>query len=319
MENVLERLHEAGVVPVVVIDRVEDAVPTAKALLAGGIDVMEITFRTAAAPDAIRAVVEQCPDMVVGAGTVTDLEHCCQAVDCGARFIVSPGFDERVVRWCLEHKIAVIPGCATPSEIMAAMDLGLDVVKFFPASVYGGLVGLKALSAPFSTMRFIPTGGIGEREVGEYLDAHFVHAVGGSWLCTRADISNGNFDKISALCRQARLVTLGFSVEHIGVNTQSEDDAREIAKHFQELFGFSVKEGNSSLFAGELVEIMKTMPRGIYGHIAIRTRSVPRAIRALEAKGISADLTSAKYRDGRMAAVYLDQNIAGFAIHLVQK
>lgn len=203
--EVLDRLARAGVVPVVVLEDAKDAVATAEALLAGGVDVMEITFRTAAAADSIRAVAEQCPDMLVGAGTVITLEQCRQAVECGAKFIVAPGFDEEVVRWCVEHQVPVTPGCVTPTEIMAAMKLGLRVVKFFPAGVYGGLPAMKALSGPFGGIRFIPTGGVNGQNIGEFLAAPFVHAVGGSWVCPKAEISAGNFEKITELCRQARV------------------------------------------------------------------------------------------------------------------
>ena len=201
--NELLRLKSAGVVPVVVLDRAEDAVPTARALLAGGVDVMEITFRTEAAAASIRAVAEACPEMLVGAGTVITLEQCRQAVACGARFIVAPGFDAEVVRWCVEQDVAVTPGCVTPTEIMAAMKLGLRVVKFFPAGIYGGLKAMKALSAPFGGVRFIPTGGVDAHNLGEYLSAPFVHAVGGSWLCPNAEIAAGHFEQITARCREA--------------------------------------------------------------------------------------------------------------------
>lgn len=201
--NELQRLKSASVVPVVVLDRAEDAVPTARALLAGGVDVMEITFRTEVAAASIRAVAEACPEMLVGAGTVITLEQCRQAVACGARFIVAPGFDAEVVRWCVEQDVAVTPGCVTPTEIMAAMKLGLRVVKFFPAGIYGGLKAMKALSAPFGGVRFIPTGGVDAHNLGEYLSAPFVHAVGGSWLCPKAEIAAGHFEQITALCREA--------------------------------------------------------------------------------------------------------------------
>ena len=195
-------------VPVVVLDRVEDAVPTAKALLAGGITTMEITFRTAAAPDAIAAVAKDCPDMLVGAGTIVNLEQCKLAVEKGARFIVSPGFDHEVVSFCVENGIAVVPGCVTPTEIMAAMKLGLTVVKFFPANVYGGLSAMKNLSAPFGSMKFLPTGGVNTANIKEYFTAPFIHAVGGSWICPKAEIAQGNFEKITALCKEARAAAL---------------------------------------------------------------------------------------------------------------
>ncbi len=201
--DVTTRLAHAGVVPVVVLEHVKDAVPTAKAMVAGGIDVMEITFRTAAAADSIRAVSENCPEMLVGAGTVITLEQCKKAVESGAKFIVAPGFDEEVVRWCVENHVPVTPGCVTPTEIMAAMKLGLKVVKFFPAGVYGGLSAMKALSGPFGGIKFIPTGGVNAQNLAEYISAPFIHAVGGSWVCPKADISAGNFEKITALCREA--------------------------------------------------------------------------------------------------------------------
>ena len=147
--NVLQQFSASGIVPVVVLEKAEDAVDTARALLAGGISVMEITFRTAAASEAICKVAAQVPETLVGAGTVITLEQCKQAVDCGAKFIVTPGYDEDVVSWCCEHDIPVTPGCVTPTEIMMALKHGLKVLKFFPANVYGGLNALKALAGPF--------------------------------------------------------------------------------------------------------------------------------------------------------------------------
>lgn len=202
--EVLKRLAESIVVPVVVLDNAADAVPTANALKAGGVDVMEITFRTEAAADAIAAVAQNCPDVLVGAGTIINLEQCKKAVSMGARFIVSPGFNEEVVRWCLERDIAIVPGCVTPTEITAALKMGLRVLKFFPANVYGGLSAMKALSGPFGQLKFIPTGGVNGQNIGEYVAAPFIHAVGGSWVCAKADIAAGNFEKITALCREAR-------------------------------------------------------------------------------------------------------------------
>ena len=207
--TILERLARAGVVPVVVIDDAKDAVPTANAMVAGGIDVMEITFRTAAAPEAIKAVAENCPDMLVGAGTILNVEQCKLAIEMGAKFIVSPGFDADVVRYCIENGVAVTPGCVTPTEITAAVNMGLKVVKFFPANIYGGLNAMKNLSAPFVGVKFMPTGGVNAANVKEYIDAPFIHAVGGSWVCPKADIAAGNFDKITALCKEARTAAFG--------------------------------------------------------------------------------------------------------------
>lgn len=207
--NALERLRNAGVVPVVVLDRAEDAVPAARAMLSGGVDVMEITFRTAAAAEAIRNVAAECPEMLVGAGTVLTVEQCEKAVALGAKFIVSPGFDAEIVDWCVERGVAVAPGCVTPTEIMAALKRGLSVVKFFPAGIYGGLKAMKALAAPFGQVKFIPTGGVSADNLAEYAAAPFVHAVGGSWLCPKADVAAGNFARIAELCAQSRRIVDG--------------------------------------------------------------------------------------------------------------
>ncbi len=317
--DVLTRLSTAGVVPVVVLEDAKDAVPTAKAMLAGGIDVMEITFRTAAAPDAIRAVAGECPDMLVGAGTVITLEQCKQAVACGARFIVSPGFDAEVVQWCVDHGVAVTPGCVTPTEITAALKLGLKVLKFFPANVYGGLSAMKALSGPFVGVKFIPTGGVNAQNLGEYISAPFVHAVGGSWVCPKADISAGSFEKITALCAEARRAVLGFEVAHVGINTEDGGAARAVADSFVSAFGFPAKDGASSVFASSGIEVMKSRYLGSQGHIAVRTNRVDAAIAELEKKGFAVDRDTAKYKGGRITAVYLKDEIGGFAVHLLQK
>ena len=207
--DALTRFAACGVIPVVVLEDAKDAVPTANAMLAGGIDVMEITFRTAAAADSIKAVADSCPDMLVGAGTVLNLAQAKLAVEMGAKFIVSPGFDAEVVDWCIANNIPVTPGCVTPTEITAAVNRGLKVIKFFPANVYGGLNAMKNLSAPFVGVKFMPTGGVNAANLREYLDAPFIHAVGGSWVCPKADIAAGNFEKITALCAEAHAAVVG--------------------------------------------------------------------------------------------------------------
>ena len=207
--TVMERLANSIVVPVVVLDKAEDAVPTARAMAAGGVDTMEITFRTACAPEAIKAVAESFPDVLVGAGTIINVEQAKLAVEMGAKFVVSPGFSEEVVSWCVENDIPVAPGCVTPTEIMAALKYGLKMVKFFPANVYGGLNAMKNLSAPFPGLKFLPTGGVNAGNIKEYIDAPFIHAVGGSWVCPKADIAAGHWDKITSLCKEARAAAKG--------------------------------------------------------------------------------------------------------------
>ena len=200
---VYEKLGETGLIPVVVIDDAKDAVPAAEAIYAGGISVVEITFRTSAAAEAIANIIRDCPQMTVGAGTVLTLEQCKAAVDAGAQFIVSPGFDPEVAGWCAEHHIAMTPGAVTSTEIIAATKLGFKIIKFFPAGIMGGVAAMKALTGPFTDIKFVPTGGVSKSNLSEYISAPFVWAVGGSWLCTKADIAAGNFAQITANCRDA--------------------------------------------------------------------------------------------------------------------
>ena len=315
--DVLSRLAAAGVVPVVVLDNAADAVPTARAMVAGGIDVMEITFRTAAAADSIRAVAAEVPEMLVGAGTVLNLEQCKLAVECGAKFIVSPGYDEETVAWCVENGVAVTPGCVTPTEIMAALKHGLNVVKFFPANVYGGLSAIKALSGPFVGLKFIPTGGVNQQNLAEFVVNPSIHAVGGSWVCPKADIAAHNFDKITQLCAEARRSVLGFELAHVGVNCDSAEESLAVCEELEKAFDFEVKTGNSSNFASTGVEVMKSMYLGKNGHLAVRTNKIETAVAELEKRGFAVD--TAKYKGDRMIAVYLKNEIGGFAIHLLQK
>jgi 2-dehydro-3-deoxyphosphogluconate aldolase / (4S)-4-hydroxy-2-oxoglutarate aldolase len=204
--SVIEELSQIGLVPVVALERVEDAVPLARALHAGGIACAEITFRTAAAAEAIRRIANEVPEVCVGAGTVLTIQQARQAADAGAHYIVAPGFDPAIVDWCLEHQLAVFPGVATPTEISMALAKGLTTLKFFPAEEIGGTRLLKALAAPFQQVRFIPTGGINAANLATYLALPNVAACGGSWLVTRALIAQGQFAEITRLSREARVL-----------------------------------------------------------------------------------------------------------------
>jgi 2-dehydro-3-deoxyphosphogluconate aldolase/(4S)-4-hydroxy-2-oxoglutarate aldolase len=190
-----------GLVPVIRIEDANDAVPLAEALKAGGVPVAEITFRTTSAEESIRRIAEQVDGILLGAGTVLTVDQAERARMAGAQFIVSPGFDPDVVKRCLELGMDVLPGCATPSEIMAAIKLGLKTVKFFPASVYGGLAGIRALAAAFPGLGFVPTGGVGPNNLAEYLGFKPVVACGGSWMANPKDAA-----ETQRLCREARAV-----------------------------------------------------------------------------------------------------------------
>lgn len=201
--NVYEELEKIAVLPAVALDDAAKAVPLAEALLAGGIDLMEITFRTAAAAESIRLVREKCPAMLVGAGTVNTLDQAKQALAMGAQFIVSPGYSAAIVEYCLEQNVPVVPACTTGTEIMTALNAGLTLVKFFPAEANGGVPMMKALNGPFPMMRFLPTGGVNAKNLQTYLGAKFVFAVGGTWLTPKEALAEGDFAKVTALCKEA--------------------------------------------------------------------------------------------------------------------
>lgn len=206
MNEVLKQIEKVGIVPVVVLDDVKDAEPLAKALCEGGLPCAEVTFRTAAAEESIRIMSEKFPDMLVGAGTVLTTEQVDRAVAAGAKFIVSPGLNPRVVKYCVEKGIPVTPGTANPSDIEAALEFDLDVVKFFPAENLGGLKMIKALAAPYVGVKFMPTGGINADNVKEYLAYDRILACGGSWMVKGDLIKAGNYGKIVELTKEAAAI-----------------------------------------------------------------------------------------------------------------
>ena len=203
MNEVLMKLNKIGIVPVVVLDRVEDALPLAEALMKGGLPCAEVTFRTAAAEEAIRQIAKAYPDMLVGAGTVLTTEQADRAIDAGAKFIVSPGFNPKVTSYVLSKGVPMSPGVCAPTEIEAAMELGLDVVKFFPAEPAGGLPMIKALAAPYVGLKFMPTGGINASNVRDYLKYDRIVACGGSWMVKGDLVKAGKFDEIEKMVREA--------------------------------------------------------------------------------------------------------------------
>ncbi|MDR1955241.1 MAG: bifunctional 4-hydroxy-2-oxoglutarate aldolase/2-dehydro-3-deoxy-phosphogluconate aldolase [Treponema sp.] len=320
MHTVLEALGNIGILPVITIHDPAKALPLAQALIAGGIPCVEVTFRTDQAPEAIRRIRAEVPGIVVGAGTVLKVEQVDAAIDAGAQFIVSPGFNPLVVSHCIERNIPITPGCVTPSDLERALEYGLEAVKFFPAEQSGGLDYIKAVAAPFPQLKFIPTGGIHGGNLAGYLAYEKILACGGSWMATADLINRGDFAAITARCKEAVQNVLGFAVVHWGINTKNGTEAVQGAKRFSTLFGFAYQEGANSIFAGEALELMKFPGFGAHGHIAIGTHSLPRAIRYLEQQGIRFNQESIK-RDpqGAITLIYLQEELSGFAVHLVQK
>lgn len=319
MNKVLEQIQKIGIVPVVVLDDAKDAAPLAKALCEGGLPCAEVTFRTAAAEESIRIMAKEFPDMLVGAGTVLTTEQVDRAVNAGAKFIVSPGLNPTVVKYCVDKGIPVTPGTSNPSDVEMAISLGLDVVKFFPAEQAGGINMIKAMAAPYTQMKFMPTGGINAKNINSYLAFDKILACGGSWMVKKELVAAGEFDKIRDLTKEAVQTMLGFELAHVGINCDSEEEAGQTAGAFDALFGFAKKPGSSSVFAGSFVECMKTPGLGAKGHIAIATNSVLRAKNYLELMGYKFNENSAKFKGDKMTAIYLEDEIGGFAVHLVQK
>ncbi len=199
-----ERIYKVGLIPVLEIDNVNCAIPVAESLLSGGLSVAEITLRTNAAIDSIRTIANKVSGVLVGAGTVISVQQAQLACDAGAKFLISPGLSEKIIIWALDQHIPIIAGATTPTEIMRAIEIGLTLLKFFPAEAMGGLKTIKAISDPFPQVKFLPTGGIRPENLAEYLNIENIHAVGGSWIAKRQAINEGRFDDIARMAKAAR-------------------------------------------------------------------------------------------------------------------
>ncbi len=319
MNKVVEELGKIGIVPVIALDDAKDAEPLAKALVEGGLPCAEVTFRTAAAEESIKIMAEKFPEIIVGAGTVLTPEQADRAMNAGAKFIVSPGLNPKVVKHCIDKGYPIVPGTSNPSDVEVAIELGLDVVKFFPAEAAGGLNMIKSMAAPYTNMKFMPTGGINAGNLKSYLDFNKIVCCGGSWMVKKDMVAAGDFEGIKKLTREAVDTMLGFEVRHVGVNLTSGEEAEELADTFDKMFSFPKKVGNSSVFSGTGFELMKNKGRGTNGHIAVATNYIQRAVYHLEKRGFKFDQDSAVIKEGKLKAIYFEGEFGGFAIHLVQK
>lgn len=317
MNHIFDSIGQTGLVPVITIDDADKAQELGAVLGRSGLRVAEITFRTAAAEESIRRMSDACPDVVVGAGTVINVELAKKAVAAGARFIVSPGFNLATIDWCLEHDVPVLPGVDGPSAIEAGLGRGLDTFKFFPAEALGGMTMLKAMAAPFGAVRFVPTGGIDQNLLGSYLAYPSVLAVGGSWMVRPELVAAGDWSAIESLCVRAVHAVHNFGLGHVGINSQDSVVAGGVSAILEGL-GFRLRDTEMSTFAGGVFEVMKTNYRGRHGHLALTCTSVERALVYLERSGFSVDASTARMEDGRIKAVYLNEELGGFAVHLLR-
>ena len=320
IDDIVEQLGCIGIVPVIKLEKVENAEKLAKALRDGGINCAEVTFRAAGADKVISRMVKAYPDMLVGAGTVLTCEQADAAYAAGAKFCVAPGLNPKVVKHCLDSGIPFAPGLSSASEIEQAIELGLDFVKFFPAEQAGGLAYIKSVCGPYTSMRFMPTGGVSADNLNTYLSYDKIVCCGGSWIVPSKMLDEEDWEGITALCRQAVDKMLGFQMVHVGINCQSPEEAEGVADMFDNAFGFAKKVGNSSVFASTYVECMKQPFKGKMGHIAVSTNSVKRAMYQLKARGYTIDEQSVKCdAKGNPTVAYLKDDFGGFAVHLVLK
>ena len=315
-ENI-QKAFDIGLIPLVVLEDVSDAVPLGNALVKGNLPIAEVTFRTKAGGAVIKEMAQKVPDLLVGAGTVHDVDHAKEAVDNGAKFIVTPGFNAKVVKWCVDNKIDVLPGTVAPSDIEEAMDFGLEACKFFPAEAYGGIKTLKALAGPYAGIKFMPTGGVNLNNMNDYLTLDNVGAIGGSFMTPSKMVKAKDWDGIAKTCNSILNKALGFKLAHIGINTQDEAEANTIASELSDIFLQDKREFPGAYFSGDLAEVVKGSFLGKNGHICIDTTDMPRALAYLKRKGLAFnDDTWAKDDKGNIVNVYLKNDIGGFAVHI---
>lgn len=313
MKDLHRKIYESGIVPVVKIDNPDDAVPLANALSRGGLKVAEITFRTDAAEESIRRIRAEVPDMLVGAGTVLTKEQIDRAKAAGAEFLVSPGFNEKIVRYALDVQLPIIPGCNNPTAIEAALELGLTTLKFFPAEASGGLDMIKSLCAPYTNIRFMPTGGVNESNLSTYLAFPKIIACGGSWMVKDSLIRSSQFDEIERLTRNAVSKMLGLKLTGVRVCSGNEEKAKQEAESIAALFGWEIrKEGQEWTTDNLTICANDEVPS-----LIISANSVDRARAFMEERGCKFDESTAVVNaNGTLITIELEDSLLGFSIIL---
>lgn len=320
MSQALQAIADLGILPVIGLSDPARAVALAKALCAGGVPAIEVTLRTEGALSSIAAIREACPEMTIGAGTVLNPQQVDQAVAAGASYVVTPGLNPSTVLRCQETGVPIVPGCVTPTELEQGMAYGLSVFKFFPAEVSGGLTALTLLHGPFGSLTFVPTGGITFQNLESYLQKDFVAACGGSYMAPAEEVAEERWAAITAHCRRCMDLSLGFTLAHIGLNHPNETEALSAAEQISRYFRLPVQAGNSSIFAGQAVENMKTPYYGSHGHIGFTANSTRRALAYFRREKIALREESLRYdARGNLVSFYLGAEIGGFAVHVVQK
>ena len=314
--DIIKRIELAGIIPMIKLEKIDNALPLMGALTAGGISLCEVAFRTQIAKEAIALINKKCSNMTVGASTVLTTSQVDDAMEAGAKFIVTAGFNEKVVDYCIEKGVPIIPGVCTPSEIEKAYSREIFVVKFFPAVQSGGVEMLKVLSQPYPFMRFLPTGGINQNNLNEFLTFNRVIACGGSYMVNDDLIKEDRYDEITKLARNAINSMLNLKLDSVGVNS-SEKDKEDITSKFATFLGapFVYEDGEK---VGDIITISSLKKYGDYGCICFSTPHLERAMYYLEQRGFSFSRDSIIKDNGKMNGIYLEGDIGGFAISLVK-
>lgn len=317
MKHAVQRILELGILPVIHVQDPAWTDPLAQALIDGGIPAIEVLARSEGALEVVRRMKQAHPEMTVGAGTILSVERAREAVQAGADFIVSPGYDQAMVDACSAWKVPFIPGCSTATELQQAYVSGLRLVKFFPTEAAGGRKAMEDFAGPFAGMKFLPTGGISLDNLAHYLSSDKIGACGGSFVAPKDCLMQGDFSAVTERCRRARREALGFRLAHVGINHGSREEAERTASLFCALFGMELVEHAQCSFAGTAVECNAFQGPGEKGHIGFRTWSMPRALAWLEEQGVQWREDYRKYdADGALTCVYLKEEIAGFAVHI---
>ena len=313
--EVIKRLELAGITPLIKIDDAKDALPLMGALTAAGINTVEITFRTSAAKDVLRLIGSKNNTMMVGAGTVISVEQVNDAVMAGAKYIVTPAFNPRVVDRCIELGIPVFPGCSNASDIEQAAERGLRVVKFFPAELLGGVAMLKALSGPYPFMRFIPTGGIRADNLNSYLKFNKVLCCGGTYMVDENLLKQKQFQEITRIARESVNKMLDIKLDHIAINADYRTGT-ELLKTFSKLSGEVYKEEEDKVCG---IEVVRENHIGKIGHIAFSSPNLERCVYYLGQRGFTVDSSTIVKENGKIAKLHLAGDNAGFTIQLIRK
>ena len=319
MNDMLQLIHDVGIVPVIKITDPNTAVPLAKALDEGGIPVAEVTFRTEHAAEAIRRINREVPSVLTGAGTVTTLAQVDAALEAGAKFIVTPGFNPKIVDYCLEKKVPIVPGAPSTSDIEQAIERGLEVVKCFPAEALGGLKYIKAICGPYSGVQFMPTGGVNPANINSYLAFNRILACGGSWMIDQKLIDAGDYAGIATLCREAVDTVLGIRFAHIGLNDPNSAAAKLAAEQFAGLMGAHAADDGNAFWPCEELEVLPKMVRGQNGHIAFWCNNMERAVYQLTRRGYEFSMEETGKDPAGHRFLFLKGEMAGFSVHLLER